>query len=243
MHKVYSCETILPTRRFSPLRVWYPVTLSLEIILVNTRHDDVVHLEHHAAQLRRQHELLLLPNQRVDDKGFLHVVATLAHAVDTQTATDRRCGLDLLALHLGQRSDRVQTTVLGQCHWDGIQGFGKGPHCVLFEPRRLNCSIFHGQTAGNFGCSTTVYDTVVADEVTNNTESIVERSLGLVDNLMTGVSGQIEVIALREGGLADHLVASADKYSHGSSVGALLDDKHLLTCRSKSHLLDNTSLA
>lgn len=90
---------------------WHDVLFStLKVILVYARHNDIVHLEHHPAQLRRQLQLLLLANQRVNDKRLLHVVAPPAHAVDAQPAA---AALDLLALDLGQRRDWVEAAVLG----------------------------------------------------------------------------------------------------------------------------------
>jgi hypothetical protein len=45
----------------------------LELAFVAAGDDDVVDLEHHAAQLGGEQELLALGDERVDDKGGLHV--------------------------------------------------------------------------------------------------------------------------------------------------------------------------
>lgn len=155
---------------------------SLVVFVARSAHNDVVHLEHHAAQLRCQHQLLLLSDQGVDDERLLHVVAALVHAVHSQAAANLCC-LDLLRLDLGQRGDGVETAVLGQCHGHGIQGLGKSAHGVLLETRRLGRSILDGQRASNLGGTSTVDDAVVPHQVSHHAESIVQRALGLVDDL------------------------------------------------------------
>lgn len=157
----------------------------LEIVLVRSRNNNVVDLEHHSAQLRRQLELLLLANERINDKGVLHVVVAAAHAVHAQLASLRRAGLDLLALNLGQRRDGVQTAVLGQRHGNGVEGFRKGAHRVLLEAGRLTSRILNSQRAGNLGGAATVDDAVVADQVSYDAEGIVEGSLRFVDKLIS----------------------------------------------------------
>jgi len=46
----------------------------LELAFFAAGDDDVVDLEHHAAELGREQELLALGDERVNDKGGLHVI-------------------------------------------------------------------------------------------------------------------------------------------------------------------------
>lgn len=154
----------------------------LEVVLPAPADNDVVHLEHHPAQLGGEHELLLLADERVDDEGVLHVVAAPLHAVDAEPAAVA-AGLDLLRLDLGQGSDRVQAAVLGKGHGHRVEGLGEGAHGVLLQAGRLDGRVLDGQRAGDLGSATAVDDTVVADKVADYTEGIVEGALGLVDDL------------------------------------------------------------
>lgn len=165
----------------------------LEVVLPAPADNDVVHLEHHPAQLGGEHELLLLADERVDDEGVLHVVAAPLHAVDAEPAAFA-AGLDLLRLDLGQRGDGVQTAVLGEGHGHRVEGLGEGAHGVLLQAGRLDGRVLDGQRAGDLGGATTVDDTVVADEVADHTESIVEGALGFVDDLRAVT---VSVVVLR----------------------------------------------
>ena len=49
----------------------------LELALVAASDDDVVDLEHHAAQLGGEQELLAPGDERVDDEGGLHVCSRM----------------------------------------------------------------------------------------------------------------------------------------------------------------------
>lgn len=157
-------------------------TRRLIVIIARPRHDNIIHLEHHPAQLRRQHELLLLADERINHKGLFHVVGAVAHAVNTEAAAASGI-FDLLALHLGQCRDRVQTAVLGEGHGDGVERLGKCPHRVLLQAGRLDSRILNRQAAGNLGRTAAIDDAVVAHKVAHDAKGVVERALGLVDDL------------------------------------------------------------
>jgi len=53
----------------------------------------------------------------------------------------------------------------------------------LLEAGRFDSCVFYGETAGYFGSATTVDDAVVAYEVADDAESVVERTLGFIDDL------------------------------------------------------------
>lgn len=122
-------------------------------------------------------------------------------------------------LDAGKSLDGAETRVLSKGHGDLVEGVGEGAHGVLLETRALDCCILDGQRACNLSRTSTVDDAVVAHEVSDDAKSVVQRSLGLVD---------------------DHLVGTADKDSDGPGVGALLDDQHLVSCCSECELPDDT---
>lgn len=76
--------------------------------------------------------------------------------------------------------------------------------------------------AAYFSSTSTIYDSVVNDHITDCADSIVQRALGLVH---------------------DHLVTSPDKDRHSTRVGAFLDDEHLVPSRTEGYFTNNTSLA
>jgi hypothetical protein len=53
----------------------------------------------------------------------------------------------------------------------------------LLEARRLHCSIFDCEGAGNLCGTSTVDDTVVSDKISNNAKGVVERALSLINDL------------------------------------------------------------
>lgn len=155
----------------------------LKVILVHARNNDVINLQHHPAKLRRKLQLLLLPNERVNDKRILHVVVALAHAVDAEPAPGLGPRLHLLALDLGQRRDGVEPAVLRQRHGHGVERLREGPHGVLLQPGRLDRRVLDREGARHLGGAAAVDDTVVANEVPDDAEGVVEGSLRLVDDL------------------------------------------------------------
>lgn len=162
----------------------YTITITrLKFILVRTRHDHVIDLQHHPTQLRRKLQLLLLPNERVYNEGVLHVVVPLAHAIDSQLAPSLGPTLHLLALDLRQRGDGVEPAVLGQRHRDRVERLGEGPHGVLLQAGSLDRCVLDREGTGDLGSAPAVDDPVIADEVPHDTEGVVEGTLCLVDDL------------------------------------------------------------
>ena len=86
-------------------------------------------------------------------------------------------------LDAGERFDGRKTGVLSKGHGDSIESVGKGSHGILFETRGCNCCIFNCEGARNFGGTTSINYSVVTDKISYDTESIVERAFGFVDNL------------------------------------------------------------
>lgn len=156
------------------------VQRSLELVLVATRNNDIVDLQHHATKLRGQHQLLPLSNQWVNNERIPHVVAAGLHTVNAQSAVLLR---DLTTLDAGQGFDGGETGILGESHGHGVEGIGESAHSVLLEAGGLDRCVFDGEGAGNFGSSSSVHDTIVSDKVAHNTESVVEGALGFIDNL------------------------------------------------------------
>ena len=159
-----------------------PLAHRLVVFLARSRNNNVVDLEDHSAELCGKHKLLPLADKRIDDEGLLHVVGAATHAIDTKTTTTSRI-LDLLGLDLGEGSDGVETTVLGESHGDGVESVGEGAHGVLLEAGRLDGSVLNGQAAGNFRGTTTVDNAVVTDKVAHDAKGVVEGTLSLIDDL------------------------------------------------------------
>lgn len=68
-------------------------------------------------------------------------------------------------------------------HGDVVKGIGKGAHGVLLEAWGTRCGVFDGERTCDLGGTTTVYDAVIADEVTNHAEGVMQGALGLIDDL------------------------------------------------------------
>ena len=49
----------------------------------------------------------------------------------------------------------------------------------------LICSLVDGQGTCNLRCSTSIHDAVVSDQVADDAQSIVECTLGFLDDLMS----------------------------------------------------------
>ena len=175
--KIYPSTFTQPLTHF----IYLP-TPHLKLLLTRPGHNDIVNLEHHAAQLGCQHQLLLLADERINDKRLLHVVLASTHSVDTDTATGGRI-LDLLALDFGQGGNGVQTAVLGQSHRNGVESLSERAHRVLFQAGSLDSRVLDGQAAGDLGRAAAIDNAVVAHQVSHNAESIVQRALGFVDDL------------------------------------------------------------
>ena len=96
------------------------------------------------------------------------------------------------------------------------------PHAPLVESRSLVSLFSDIEAAGDFGSAATVDDSGITDEVSDDADGIVKRSLGLGD---------------------DHSVGSADEDRHGLGVLALLDDQHALFRRAEIDFADDSGLA
>lgn len=95
-------------------------------------------------------------------------------------------------------------------------------HSPRSENTCLSSVLGNGDGAGQFGSSAAVDDLVVADEVANDAEGVVETALGL---------------------LHDHLVPAAYEDGHGLRVRALLDDEHALVDGAEGELADEPGAA
>lgn len=167
----------------------------------------------------------LLVKGVIVDKDFSHPqmpseVRDAKLAVHTEAANTLT--LALSGLQVCESLDGAQTAVLGERHGDRVESIGESAHGVLLEASGLECLSLHCKSAGNLCGTTTVNDSVVSDQVTHDTEGVVKRTLGLVD---------------------DHLVAATDEDCDGARVGALLNHQHLLSCCAEAHLAHDTCRA
>ncbi|KAH3683013.1 hypothetical protein WICPIJ_006017 [Wickerhamomyces pijperi] len=183
---------------------------------VFTTDDDIVDLQDHSCQLRSQQQLLLLTDQRIDNEQLLHVVAALTQTINTQVGATL---FDLLGLDVGQSLNRIQPGVLSQGHWDLIKGVGKGTERVLVDTGLLFRGFRDSKRARDLSGTTTVDDSAISDQVSNDTQGVVEGSLGFVD---------------------DHLVGTSDETGDGTGVGAFLNDKHTVLGGTELHLINLT---
>lgn len=151
-------------------------SLSIDIVLLN----DVVNLENSPDKLGSEKKLLPLADHWVEHSTPLHVVIARAHAVDAKL---RVTLVDLPTLDLCQRLDGRVAAVLGQGQRDRVECRGKSAHSILLQRSNLVSGLGDSDTADNFGSSTTVDDSVVSDQVSDDADGIVQRALGLVDDL------------------------------------------------------------
>jgi len=96
------------------------------------------------------------------------------------------------------------------------------PHAPLLESGSLVSLFGDIEAAGDFGSAAAVDDSGITDEVSDDADGIVKRSLGLGD---------------------DHSVGSADEDRHGLGVLALFDDQHALFRRPKIDFSNDSGLA
>ena len=140
-------------------------------------------------------------NKRVEDQ--LTICATI-QAVHAQSGVIL---LDLSRLELGQVLDGRQTAVLGESQRNGLERVAERSHRVLLERGDLVGRRTYRQRARNLRSAASIHNTIVADQIADHAQSVVQRSLRLLD---------------------DHLVAAADEYGDRARILALLDDEHVV---------------
>mmetsp|Transcript_27203 Transcript_27203/g.92600 ORF Transcript_27203/g.92600 Transcript_27203/m.92600 type:complete len:580 (+) Transcript_27203:51-1790(+) len=186
---------------------------------VGAVHDDVVDLEDHLDDLRRELDLLLLADEGLEDLLLLHVVGALLEAVDAQVRVLLR---ELLGLDGRELRDRREARVLREGHGHVVERVGEGADGVLVLARGVVGGLGHGDGAGDLRRAAAVDDAVVLDEVPHDAHRVVEAALRLLD---------------------DHLVAAAHEDRDGLAGGAVLDDEHALFGGSERDLADAARLA
>lgn len=157
-----------------------PKILYLKVVLAAACDDDVVYLEHHPAKLCCEEELLALANEGVDDKVLAHVVRAGAHGIDTEAGV---VFPDLAGFDGSEGFDGGEARVLGERHGDVVEGEGESAHGVLLDAGGVVGGVRNGERACNLGGSSSVHDAVVLNQVADNAEGVVERTLGLVNDL------------------------------------------------------------
>ena len=105
--------------------------------------------------------------------------------------------------------------------------------CVTY----LDGGIFHSQSTSDLGSTTTIHNSVVTNQVANDAKSIVQRTLGFVDDLVTINTNTYSQESIGP----HHLVTSSYEYRNGTAVGTVFNDKHLLTGGTESHLSHTAS--
>lgn len=107
-------------------------------------------------------------------------VLSSSHTVDTQS---RVLLGHLSTLDIGQGIDRAQTRVLGKGERDSVQSLSERSHGVLLNGRDLVGLLGDGDRGADLGGSTSVNHSVVLDQISHDTDGIVQRPLSLVDDL------------------------------------------------------------
>ena len=87
---------------------------------------------------------------------------------------------DLLFSQRGDIFDRVVSGVFGEGERDFLEGFSEGADSVLLNTTDLIGLLGDGDRAGELGSTTTTNDVAVLDHVTDDADSVMEASLGLV---------------------------------------------------------------
>jgi hypothetical protein len=97
-------------------------------------------------------------------------IGTGLHAVNTEAGV---LLLHLTGLNRSQGLNRAETRVLGKSERDGIESIGESAHGILLNAGALDGGIFNCKRASNLGSTTTVDNTIVADQVADDAKSIV----------------------------------------------------------------------
>lgn len=116
----------------------------------------------------------------------------------------------------------------------------------------LVCLLADCQGAGYFGCPSSIHNTVVTDEVPDDTQGIMEGSFCFFYDLgrrpclssscwPRGTEPSLQPKA--QGQNSYHLVSSSDENGHSSRVLTLLDNQHFVFCSAKRDLSHHTSKA
>ena len=178
----------------------------MNLIVIGVK-DNIIDLENHADELSSELELLLLTNESLEHLLITHGLVALVEAINADVGI---VGGDLSSLDISKGSDRGKTTVLSKSDGSSLKSLSESSDSVLLRTNDLLRSLLNLNRASNLARTTTVDDTVVADEVTSDAHGIVERSLGLLDS---------------------HVVTTAHENGDGLGVRAVLDQEHgVLLC-------------
>jgi hypothetical protein len=101
---------------------------------------------------------------------------------------------------------------------------------------RANPISFSGNSepTGNFTRATTVYNSIVANEVASDTQSIMKRSLGLIDNHLWASANKNGYSSAKCRKTVSSQTAQEEKRSNKLRVGTLLDDQHSIASCTKT---------
>lgn len=128
-------------------------------------------------------------------------------------------GLDLGGLDLREGLNGGETGVLSENNGDVLKGLREGAEGVLVKSIGLVGFLRNANGASNFGTATSVRNTVVLDEVTDDAHGIVKRAHGFIN---------------------DHSVSSTYQHSDSTAIRALLEEDHAVGLSSKVNLADAT---
>lgn len=121
-----------------------------------------------------------LPAQTARETESKRTIVSLSSAIDSQFTIPL---VDLSTLNLCERLNRAQSRVLRKRQRDRVQGRREPSHRVLLNRRDRVGRLHDGDRACDFGRSSSVNDTVVLNQVSNDTECVVQGTFRLVDDL------------------------------------------------------------
>merc|ERR1719494_82154 len=126
---------------------------------------DVIDLEYHADELSGEKQLLFLAMKSLKHVLVFHVISATLQTVNSQS---RIVFCDLSRLDLRYRFDWTESRIFRQCHGDVFESSGERMHGVLFNGGNLIRLFTDSQCTRDLRCSSSIHDTVVTHQVTNN---------------------------------------------------------------------------
>ena len=104
---------------------------------------------------------------------------------------------------------------------------------VFISLRYLISGFCDGKRAGYFSSATSINNTIIFHEISNDAQGVVKCPFSFINNL--------EVRS--DNGNTNHLVASSNEHGYSASIGTLLNDEHPIASCSKLQFANNSSVA
>mmetsp|Transcript_24910 Transcript_24910/g.36824 ORF Transcript_24910/g.36824 Transcript_24910/m.36824 type:complete len:213 (-) Transcript_24910:1114-1752(-) len=191
-------------------------------LLILPHCNDIIYLQYHLYHLCRKTDLFLLSNQSLKDTSVLHVRCAISVLVCRTVQLKSNQWISLLHLtrfRCSQFMNGIQTTIFCQSHWDIIQCICKRPNSELVDSHDSFSVRTYSKRASDLSGTTTVNNTIILNEIADDTHSIMEGTLSFLDN---------------------HFISTTNQYRNSVGIGTVLNDKHALLGITKGNLTNNT---